>query len=390
MGITTDTNAFDGKNVVTFSPADFTFPAGFPGGIFPLCWYAAQSGSVTLPDGQILQASFPAQTLDCDLVINPQGSFSTTGEYPLPRGMYDFAGTLTHEIGHVLGLGHSAVGHSTMYGYALWGAGSFFSEPTEDDKIGVSSLYPGDSFLQTYGTIRGVVRGPTGQPIFGAHVVAVEVETGIVVAGTISGLAGLQDDGTPRSYSRTSGDYLLMLPEGEYSILTEPFGVTGQGQPFLSGVFGSAIQGNLFVDTDFAPASAVATVRLAAGGQVKDVNITANPCTDSTPVIDRRSSYLSLAGQWIEPARVTRGMTQVLLGFGAGSNIIRGTRLRPGTRASFISEGIRVTEVSASGDGGFLLVRISVASDTPIGVHLLEVNTPEGITYFPGALRVVP
>jgi len=45
--------------------------------------------------------------------------------------------------------------------------------------------------------------------------------------------------------------------------------------------------------------------------------------------------------------------------------------------------------MAASEDGMFLDLWVSIASGAPVGLHVLEVTTPHGRTYFPGALRVI-
>ncbi|HEY0100898.1 MAG TPA: matrixin family metalloprotease [Pyrinomonadaceae bacterium] len=79
---------------------------------------------------------------EADIIINARQKFSTDGS----PGTYDLESTLTHEVGHLLGLDHSAVHGAIMReGQAINdGTGrSHFPgrELGEDDRAGVRSIY---------------------------------------------------------------------------------------------------------------------------------------------------------------------------------------------------------------------------------------------------------
>ena len=157
--------------------------------------------------------------LESDIFLNAafQWSVSSSGQ----ADRYDLEAIALHEIGHLGGLGHSALGETelvnggrrviatgaVMFPIAFPPGTTFNRTLHADDIAGISDLYPDGSVLDTTGSISGRVT-MSGRGVLGAHVVAFNPATGAMI-GTFS----LNAQG-----QFSIGD----LPAGPYVIRVEP------------------------------------------------------------------------------------------------------------------------------------------------------------------------
>ncbi|HLH31739.1 MAG TPA: IPT/TIG domain-containing protein, partial [Terriglobia bacterium] len=231
----------DGMNVVTF--VDSSVPLGSETIATTFSFFTVDStGSLAIQEA--------------DIAFSTTAAFSTSAD----PGKYDIQAVATHEVGHLLGLDHSALLSSVMTPYGVPGE---LDQRTlaYDDIAGVAWIYPQDSNFSTLSAISGTVT-QAGTPVFGAHVVALDA-TGTVNASTIT-----NSDGTYE---------IDFLPAGAYHLYAEPLdgpivekNIGGTSTSFYTGLntnFSTTYSGNV------SDLSRAATLTLVAGKPTTNGNI---------------------------------------------------------------------------------------------------------------------
>jgi len=181
------------------------------------------------------------EVIESDVFLNTTFAWSVApaGE----AGRQDVESIALHELGHLLGLGHSALGETELFGGGrrvlgseavmfpiAFAAGTLNRMPHADDVAGLSDIYGNADFRASTGSITGRVT-KNGAGVLGAHVIAFNPESGDLVAGF-----SLAPDGTFTVAGLAPGLYVIRaepLDDGEVGSFLDPSGVDVDFRPAI-------------------------------------------------------------------------------------------------------------------------------------------------------------
>jgi Matrixin len=242
---TQDACGLDGLNSICFDQADAAFTPGV------LAFTRVITADVVGQQvGSSAVSSEVGQILDADIYFNPSDSrvtFATPAALASAPAAYDLESLLTHELGHFLGFSHSAVWRAMMFPFApapgtITGMRPTAQQPdaplSDDDRTGLRVLYPDPTDTVHAGSISGRIlpANPLSLPaaplgvngVFGTHVVAVDGNSGAVIAGTLGGWI-CRAPGPAQFDGKYEIDRLAV--GGNYLVYAEPLnGVVDPGQ----------------------------------------------------------------------------------------------------------------------------------------------------------------
>jgi hypothetical protein len=193
--------------------------------------------------------------VEADIFFNARFNWSVavSGE----TGRVDLESIALHEIGHLLGLGHSALGETEMLGggdrrliatgavmfpIAMMAGATADRQLQPDDIAAISDVYPAAGHDDRTSSISGrVLKDNAG--VFGAHAAALNLETGVVIGGfalnqqgefVIAGLtpgvyivrAEPLDDADPSSFFTGPVDVNFRVTYGSRVLVAPPGGTS--------------------------------------------------------------------------------------------------------------------------------------------------------------------
>jgi hypothetical protein len=297
---------------------------------------------------------------EADISINPRPraedgtelQFSTDGT----PGTYDLEATFTHEIGHLLGLDHSAVLSSTMQSRQAFN-GTFglpaFTERTlsEDDRQKVRSLY---GSKQKVGRIEGRLvdnRTPGAlTPLNGVNVWVESVATGRVIASDVTA-----DDGTYKLDGLVAGQYRVIV-----SAATE-------AQKFRS----FELSNQVVVKNDgMTPLNSNLVPPLASALNPKVIGLNAELSTVALPLAPGKRVKIYLGGEGVDQ--------------------VPGTSIAVNSPFFTIDPSTLAREQIAA-PFPIVSIEVQVAANAPFGDYTIRLQSNSGETaYVPGAITIDP
>jgi hypothetical protein len=217
---------------------------------------AATTFLIDTRDGSILES---------DIFFN--SAFQWTTADTGVTGRFDLESIAVHEIGHLLGLSHSALGEtelvgggrrviaaeSVMFPIAFSSGSTADRSLKADDIAGISDIYRAGDFSRQFGSISGRVT-KSGQGVVGAHVIAFSPRSGKLVGGF-----SLDSDGAFVIAGLEAGPYILRV------------------EPLDDGDIESFFDESLGVDADFNVKFHERVVVVPRGGGTANIEIRVTP-----------------------------------------------------------------------------------------------------------------
>jgi Matrixin/Carboxypeptidase regulatory-like domain len=311
------------------------------------------------------------QIVETDTVFNPGVKFATDGA----ANAIDIQATLTHELGHALGLKHSAIAAATMFPFVVEGE-TLKRRPEWDDIAGVRALYVDDGAPNPdFGVIAGQVVTAAGEPVFGAHVLATDVD-GIARVGALT--------------DREGAFTIPSLSAGDYQVYAEP--LDGPMTPEdLPGAYFHDAQSPILTDfrTTFAGGNFTpAAVHVAVGetSTLDPIEVETQPPTLNPLAIAWTWDGNAVYGGATAPLRPQDVV--VMLVAGPGLDAVPDDGFRVSSRDIVIDTG-RIIRDKLNDGTPIVVFLLSVRAGARPGARNLYVASADEVAAYPGVIKVV-
>ena len=297
---------------------------------------------------------------EADVSINPrpraadgtQLQFSTDGT----PGTYDLEATFTHEIGHLLGLDHSAVLSSTMQAHQAFN-GTFglpaLTERTlsEDDRQKVRSLYgPKLKLGRIEGRLADNRVAGLLTPLNGVNVWAENVANGRVIASDVTA-----DDGSYKLEGLVPGQYRVIVTAGSDAQKFRSFELSNQ-----------------------------VTVKADVATPLASSLVSPQPSVLNPRAIGLNAELSTVALPLVPGKRV-----KIYLG-GEGVDQVPGTSINVNSPYFTVDPATLAREQIAA-PFPVVSIELQVAANAPFGDYTLRLQSNSGETaYVPGAITIDP
>ena len=312
--------------------------------------------------------------VEADIALNPNVLFSSDGTL----GTYDLESTFTHEVGHLLGLEHSAILGATMQPrQAMNGVYNLpaFTQRTlsEDDMAGARALYGSRAGTGSiFGRLISNSFAGQSHAIFGGHVFAEDALTGRVVAGNIT---------------LSSGNYRIdALPPGRYHIIGQTLDgpIEADEIATANGSYSGLVDTAPPFRTQIAVRSTSQVIPIAAGAaRSLGFYVSSNPAPALRPRMIGMNGELSTVAL---PLSAGKTFIVYVAGDGVDEIALGGV--------TSTSPFIKVNPDSLAAEEfdtpyPVISLEITVAPNTPPGEYSLLLQSSEGeIAYLVGALTI--
>lgn len=308
--------------------------------------------------------------IDTDIVFSPTLDYSTT----LEAGTFDIQATMTHELGHALGLDHSGIASATMFALVARGNDSL-ATLSSDDRAFVAAAYPLLPAVPGLGELTGRVTFENGMAVRGAHVAAQDISSNAIFGGIT------EADGSYRIQGVPGGIYVLYAEPLDGPALRSQLGPAGVG---INSSFHTVFHGGENPLQVIVLPGATQETNFTVVAGVPELNILgAGAGMTGSAILSRVSGELVPGGEFVVEvygdALDDPSVTAESLSFlGTGCSLVPGTFEHAGT--------VRFT----NGDEFPLLrFRITVAAGAPLGDLSLRISTDAGSSVYSGGFSIV-